>query len=125
MISGDRLGRQIGFPTANLARTFLQVRPPDGVYAGSMEVRGKDYLTAVSIGTRPSVGGVDRRIEAYLLGYDGSEFYGDSCALKLWSLIRPQETYESMEALIAQICQDVEWVKRYGESLGILKSVNR
>jgi riboflavin kinase/FMN adenylyltransferase len=69
VVPGDRLGRKLGFPTANVARAYRQVSPPDGVYAGKFAFSAEVFDAAISIGTRPSVGGVDRRIEAYCLDY--------------------------------------------------------
>jgi riboflavin kinase/FMN adenylyltransferase len=116
VVSGDRLGRRLGYPTANVARAYQQVAPPDGVYAGAFTFIGGRFESAISIGTRPAVGGVDRRIEAYCLNYTGPEFYGEPCRLELHRLIRVQEPFASLDDLIRQIERDVDQVRELSAS---------
>jgi riboflavin kinase/FMN adenylyltransferase len=111
VIRGDQLGRSLGYPTANVARGGPQVIPPDGVYAGTFKFGGRTFSAAVSIGTRPSVGGTDRRTEAYCLDYSGGEFYGESCVLELHEFVRGQESFDSLEELIEQIGRDTERIR--------------
>jgi riboflavin kinase/FMN adenylyltransferase len=111
VVPGDKLGRRLGFPTANVARSFCQVDPPDGVYAGAFTIRGATHASAVSIGVRPTVAGLDRRIEAYCLDYSGSEFYGEFGRLNLFRWLHPQKAYESLEVLRENIERDVAEVR--------------
>ena len=108
---GQKLGRTIGYPTANIARSFDQVMPADGVYAAWFMVEGQTFKTAVSIGTRPAVGGGDRTIEAYLLDYPGDSLYGHHVRLRLESYLRPEANFESLEDLKEQIGADVVSVR--------------
>ncbi len=108
---GRKLGRELGFPTANIARSFDQVMPRDGVYASRFFVDGKQYKCALAIGTRPAVGGTERTIEAFLLDYPGDSLYGQHVRLRLEKFLRPEENFPSLEALKEQMSKDVESVR--------------
>jgi riboflavin kinase/FMN adenylyltransferase len=103
VVHGDGRGRELGFPTANLDVPEGLLVPPDGVYAGWT----RDRLAAVSIGTNPHFDGVERRVEAHLLDFDG-DLYGERLVVELWNLIREQSRFDSLEDLIAAIDDDVE-----------------
>jgi riboflavin kinase / FMN adenylyltransferase len=103
VVRGDGRGRELGFPTANLDLPEGLLVPPDGVYAGWT----RDRRAAVSIGTNPHFDGVERRVEAHLLDFDG-DLYGDRLVVELWSPIREQRRFDSLDELIAAIDADVE-----------------
>jgi riboflavin kinase/FMN adenylyltransferase len=107
VVQGDRRGKELGFPTANLAVQDDLLVPPDGVYAGS----ALGHPAAVSIGTNPHFGGAERRVEAYLLGFDG-DLYGDRLVVELWERLRDQAAFESETELVAAIADDVERTRR-------------
>ncbi|MGI9117662.1 MAG: bifunctional riboflavin kinase/FAD synthetase [Gaiellales bacterium] len=112
---GDKRGREIGFPTANLSVVPGQQLPAEGVYAGWATINPGEqrYAAAISVGRNPHFGDVDDlRIEAHLLNYDGGEIYDRPLRLDFLSLVRGQGVYEDLEALIAQITADVEEVRR-------------
>jgi len=112
VVRGDRRGREIGFPTANLFPARYAAVPADGVYAGWL-VRRPGYAgpsrlaAAVSIGTNPTFAGRERRIEAYALDFDG-DLYGDRISLDFVARLRDQRVYEGAAPLAAQIARDVE-----------------
>jgi len=108
VVGGQKLGRQLGFPTANIARSFDQVMPADGIYAGWLSVSQGRYKAAVSIGVRPAVGGSDRSVEAYLLDYPGDSLYGMSVKLELVLRLREERNFPTLEELVCQIERDVE-----------------
>lgn len=109
---GQKLGREIGFPTANIARSFDQVMPKDGIYAAYFFVDGgKKYVAAVSIGMRPTVGGQSRTIEAFLLDYPGGSLYGKHVRLRLEHYLHPELKYDSIVSLKEGIARDVEAVR--------------
>ena len=83
VVRGDGRGRELGFPTANLDVPKDLLVPPDGVYAGA----ARDRRAAVSIGTNPHFDGVERRVEAHLLDFDG-DLYGQRLVVEIWSLLR-------------------------------------
>lgn len=103
VVRGDGRGRELGFPTANLDVPKGLLVPPDGVYAGS----AGDLRAAVSVGTNPHFDGVERRVEAHLLDFDG-DLYGDRLVVELWEPIRQQRRFDSLEELVAAIGDDVE-----------------
>jgi riboflavin kinase/FMN adenylyltransferase len=112
VIGGQKLGRELGFPTANLARSFDQIAPSNGVYAALVVTPFGTYRSAVSIGTRPAVGGRERTIEAYLIEYSGDSLYGMPIEIQLISRLRDELNFHGLEALIAQIRIDVETADR-------------
>jgi riboflavin kinase / FMN adenylyltransferase len=109
---GQKLGRTLGFPTANIARSFDQVLPADGVYAAMFLVDGKQYRSALAIGTRPAVGGGPRSIEAYLLDYPGDSLYGQHIRLRLEHYLRPELNFSDLDALKVQMAADVVQVSQ-------------
>ena len=103
VVRGDGRGRELGFPTANLAVPEGLLVPPDGVYAGAALAR----RAAVSIGTNPHFGGIERRVEAHLLDFD-DDLYGQRLVVEIWSAIREQRRFDALEELVAAIGDDVE-----------------
>jgi riboflavin kinase/FMN adenylyltransferase len=103
VVGGDRRGGTLGFPTANLRVDPMLVVPAYGIYAGAVG----DRRAAVSIGVNPHYGGTERRIEAYLLDWEG-DLYGDRLVVELWQRLRDERAFASEAELIAQIARDVE-----------------
>jgi riboflavin kinase / FMN adenylyltransferase len=103
VVGGDRRGGTLGFPTANLRVEPTLLVPPYGIYAGAVG----DRRAAVSIGVNPHYGGTERRIEAYLLDWEG-DLYGDRLVVELWRRLRDERAFDSEAELIAQIAKDVE-----------------
>jgi len=103
VVAGDQRGGTLGYPTANIAMDPQLLCPRYGIFAG--EALG--HRAAVSIGTNPHYGGTERRIEPYLLDFDG-DLYGKRLVVELWARLRDEEVFESEEALIAQIARDVD-----------------
>ena len=115
VVPGERLGRTIGYPTANLALDATMAVPADGVYAGWAEVapftpRARRYPAAVSIGTRPQFDGARRAVEAYFLDFSG-DLYGQTVRLHVVARLRGQERFADVPALVRQIGRDVEQVR--------------
>jgi riboflavin kinase / FMN adenylyltransferase len=103
VVRGDGRGRELGFPTANLDVPRDLLVPPDGVYAGWAGER----RAAVSIGTNPHFDGVERRVEAHLLDFDG-DLYGERLLVEIWAPLRDQRRFDSLEELVAAIGDDIE-----------------
>jgi riboflavin kinase/FMN adenylyltransferase len=103
VVTGDQRGGTLGYPTANIAMDPLLVCPRYGIYAG--EALG--HRAAVSIGTNPHYGGTERRIEPFLLDFEG-DLYGKRLVVELWERLRDEAVFDSEEALVAQIARDVE-----------------
>jgi riboflavin kinase/FMN adenylyltransferase len=103
VVAGDQRGGTLGYPTANLLLEPGLAVPRYGIYAGS----ARGHRAAVSIGTNPHYGGTERRIEPYLLDFEG-DLYGQRLVVEIWKRLRDEAVFESEEDLVAQIAQDVE-----------------
>ena len=103
VVAGHQRGGTLGYPTANLRLEPDLACPQHGIYAGA----ALGYRVAVSIGTNPHYGGTERRIEPYLLEYEG-DLYGQRLVVELWERLRDEAAFESEDALVAQIARDVE-----------------
>ena len=107
VVSGDRRGRTIGFPTANLHVPGGVMLPPDGVYAAWAETASGRYATALNIGVRPTFSGRRRTVEAHLLDFDG-DLYGAWLRLDIVQRLRGEERFADVTALRSAIARDVE-----------------
>ena len=103
VVSGDARGGTLGFPTANLRIAHSLLVPGFGIYAGA----ALEHRAAVSIGINPHYGGAERRIEAFLLDFEG-DLYGQRVIVELWERLRDEAVFESEAELIAQIARDVD-----------------
>jgi riboflavin kinase / FMN adenylyltransferase len=107
VVRGDGIGKQIGFPTANLQFPKNKLIPRLGVYAGYAQIKQKTYKAVINIGTRPTVGGVENRFEVHILDFS-EKIYGQDVWIKLNLRIRDEEKFGSVELLQKQIQQDIE-----------------
>ena len=103
VVAGDQRGGTLGYPTANLRMEPDLACPQYGIYAGF----GLGHRAAISIGTNPHYGGTERRIEPYLLDFDG-DLYGRRLVVELWERLRDEAVFDSEAALVEQIARDVE-----------------
>ena len=94
VVAGDQRGGTLGYPTANLRLEPDLACPAYGIYAGF----GLGHRAAISIGTNPHYGGTERRIEPYLLDFDG-DLYGKRLVVELWERLRDEAVFESEQAL--------------------------
>ena len=111
VVSGEGRGGKLGFPTANIAPPQGMAVPGDGIYAAFAHLEGKRLMTAISIGTRPTFGGHDSVVEAFILDYDGN-LYGKSLRLEFVRRLRDQVKFDSVDALLEQIDRDVAETRR-------------
>lgn len=112
---GKQLGRKLDFPTANLHWPQGKALPPNGVYAAMAYVRGQWHAAAVNIGTHPTAPGGKATIEANLVTYKGSEFYGCHMRLALYKRLREERRFESLEALRDEVLRNRQQAKAYLE----------
>jgi riboflavin kinase / FMN adenylyltransferase len=103
VVAGDQRGGTLGFPTANLSLDAHALVPAYGIYAG--ETLG--HRAAASVGVNPHYGGSERRVEAFLLDFEG-DLYGRRLRLELWERLREERAFASEDDLVAQIARDVE-----------------
>ncbi len=106
VVPGDRRGRELGFPTANLSLPEGSLLPGDGIYATWALVDGQRRPSATSIGIRPTFGLSDLMVEVYVLDFNG-DLYGKELGVEFVEKIRGQEKFEGVDELIAQMDQDV------------------
>jgi riboflavin kinase/FMN adenylyltransferase len=103
VVGGDQRGGTLGYPTANLALEAHLVCPRYGIYAGA----ALGHRAALSVGTNPHYGGTERRIEPFLLDFEG-DLYGKRLTVEIWQRLRDEAVFGSEEELVAQIGRDVE-----------------
>lgn len=111
VVSGDRRGRTLGFPTANLDVSKEMAVPGNSIYATWAYVDGIRYMSSTSIGTRPTFGRNKKTIEAHLIGFEG-DLYGEELCLEFVDRLRPEEKYEDIKELLLQIERDVTKTKK-------------
>jgi riboflavin kinase/FMN adenylyltransferase len=122
VVHGDGRGRQLGFPTANVAPPMHAAIPADGVYAGWFTVlgpgptigevtAGKPAKAAISIGTNPTFSGRTRTVEAYVLEGE-ADLYGQHVAVDFVNHLRGMKKFDSVDQLIAAMADDAETARR-------------
>jgi riboflavin kinase/FMN adenylyltransferase len=112
VVEGDKRGRALGFPTANVPTDGVTAVPLDGVYAGWLrrldEHPAVALPAAISVGTNPTFDGVEHRVESYVLDRTDLELYGVTVEVSFVERLRGQERYESVDELVAQMHLDVD-----------------
>lgn len=115
VVGGDSRGKELGYPTANVALPRGMAHPPRGVYAGRASAPGVAAAAAINVGVNPTFGGDETttpiRIEAYLLDFSG-DLYGIDLRVGFVQRLRNELTFDSVEELIAQMKEDVEAARR-------------
>ena len=108
VIEGDRRGRELGFPTANLDTDGL-VLPPNGVYAAHVRLGQEAHRAVLNIGLRPTLAKPEPtlQVEAHLLDFDG-ELYGQVMEIEFVEQLRDEQRFDSTDELAAQISRDIE-----------------
>ncbi len=107
VIDGDKRGRTIGFPTANIAAWSEQIVPANGVYACRATLNGETFEAVTNIGSRPTFDGTGTRIEAHLLDFDRM-IYGETLTVAFLERLRGEQKFSGIDALVAQIHADIE-----------------
>ncbi len=116
IVEGDRRGRTIGFPTANINVDSRRMLPAHGVYVCRAVLNGVIYGAVANVGVRPTFDGTRRTVEAYLLDFSG-EVYGEELRLMFLHRLRGEQKFDGVAALVAQITRDVaaarEWLHEH------------
>lgn len=107
VVAGRKLGRTIGIPTANLQLPEGLVVPKFGVYACKAMFDGEAHLAVTNIGTRPTVGGHHVTVEPWILDFEG-DLYGKTLTLAFHSFLRPEQKFDSLDQLQAEIQKNAE-----------------
>lgn len=114
---GRRRGRDLGFPTANIA-SRNEVLPLDGIYATLLQIRDKQLLSVSSIGMNPTFGEGPRTIESFILDFD-HDIYSESVKLSFVKRIREEKKFDSVDQLVAQMDRDVSAAKAVFNQLNL------
>jgi riboflavin kinase/FMN adenylyltransferase len=117
VVHGDKRGRKLGFPTANISPQN-PLLPPHGVYATTLHVPGITSLHSITnVGVRPTFEGTNVTIECFVLNHDPDEIdldlYGQHVELDFWRYMRAEKTFDKPEQLVAQIQDDIAQVRAY------------
>lgn len=115
VVEGDKRGRTIGFPTANMAYWDEQLLPANGVYATWAWVGDERYMAATNIGVRPTFDHGPRTVEAYLLDFEG-DLYGQELCLEFIRRLRPEQKFAGLDELVTQIQIDVDLTRQILQS---------
>jgi riboflavin kinase / FMN adenylyltransferase len=110
VVEGDRVGRTLGFPTANLRLPEQKFLPRTGVYAVRVKSDGLEQPGVINLGYRPTVGGTKLVVEAHLLDWSG-DLYGQTLTVSLEQFLRSEQKFPDLAALKAQIQQDCDWAR--------------
>ncbi|MSO16608.1 MAG: bifunctional riboflavin kinase/FAD synthetase [Candidatus Planktophila sp.] len=116
VVHGEKRGREIGYPTANLGDIDGQTIPADGVYAGWLTVGINFWPAAISIGTNPTFAGErGRQVEAYALDQEGLELYDKNASIEFGWYLRPTLKFDSLEELLVQMKKDCDKARELTE----------
>ena len=108
---GLKIGREIGFPTANMSRESEGLLPRDAVYAGWLYVDGQRYMSALSVGINETFTAVPRLLEAHVIDERGLDLYGKIITCEYVEFIRPAAKFSGVEELVAEINRDLDKIR--------------
>ena len=112
IIGGDKRGRKLGFPTANI-HPHHELIPKEGVYIGEVHLHdNKNYKSLINIGTRPTFGEHELNIEAFIFDFD-KDIYGEFLKVSFLERIRDEVRFETSELLISQMTEDLKKAKKF------------
>lgn len=112
VVAGKQLGRTLGIPTANLLLPEGLVIPRFGVYACRALIGNDSYSAVTNVGTRPTVNGVGITVEPWLLDFSG-DLYGQQMVLEFYKFVRPEQRFDSLESLQAEIRRNAKQTRTY------------
>lgn len=116
VVHGEKRGREIGYPTANLGKIEGQTIPADGVYAGWLTVGINFWPAAISIGINPTFEGArGRQVEAYALDQEGLDLYDKNASIEFGWYLRPTLKFENLETLLVQMKKDCDQARELTE----------
>ncbi len=112
VVKNRRIGTTLGFPTANIQPPEEKVLPATGIYVTSVLHEGRFYEAVTNVGTNPTVNGSTLTVETYLMDYEG-DLYGKELTVSFHKRLRDEIRFDTKEALILQIKQDVTGAREY------------
>lgn len=117
VVHGEKRGREIGYPTANLGKIDGQTIPADGIYAGWLTVGINFWPAAISIGTNPTFeGDRGRQVEAYALDQQGLDLYDKAASIEFGWFLRPTLKFDGLDQLLVQMKKDCDEARRLTDS---------
>ena len=117
VVHGEKRGREIGYPTANLGKIDGQTIPADGIYAGWLTVGINFWPAAISIGTNPTFeGNRGRQVEAYALDQQGLDLYDKAASIEFGWFLRPTLKFDGLDELLVQMKKDCDEARRLTEN---------
>lgn len=117
VVHGEKRGREIGYPTANLGNIEGQTIPADGIYAGWLTVGINFWPAAISIGTNPTFEGErGRQVEAYALDQEGLDLYDKNASIEFGWYLRPTLKFDSLDELLVQMKKDCDRARELTEA---------
>lgn len=117
IVAGNRRGRELGFPTANIA-TETEVVPLNGIYATLTQLQNRRLLSVSSVGINPTFGDGPRTVESFILDFDG-DIYGERITLSFVQRIRDEKKFVAVKDLIAQMHEDVKHARAVFKEVGL------
>jgi riboflavin kinase/FMN adenylyltransferase len=116
VVHGEKRGREIGYPTANLGKIDGQTIPADGIYAGWLTVGINFWPAAISIGTNPTFAGDrGRQVEAYALDQQGLDLYDKAASIEFGWFLRPTLKFSGLDELLVQMKKDCDEARKLTE----------
>ncbi|MBP2650266.1 MAG: riboflavin biosynthesis protein RibF [Firmicutes bacterium] len=112
VINGDKRGRELGFPTANLSLQDGCIMPNDGVYAVYVDLDGRKYPAVANIGNNPTFNGVSHRTEIHIIDF-AQDLYGQQLIVAFMAKIRDEVKFSGIEELKKQLSHDIKTARQY------------
>ena len=109
VMAGQKRGKTLGFPTANL---LLTEDIPEGIYAATVTIKNKLYQAATFIGNAKTFNESDKKAESYIFDFDQT-IYGEEITVKLYQKIRNNQNFSSVEELVSQMIEDVKNITKF------------
>jgi riboflavin kinase/FMN adenylyltransferase len=122
VVHGQGRGNRLGYPTANIGGIDTLL-PGEGIYAGRAWIDGRCYATAMSLGSNPTFGEVEQKVEAFLLDYHG-DLYGRPIEIDFLARLRDIKRFDSPDQLVDQMALDVQETRRIAGTLAIHPTVS-
>ncbi|MDK2984954.1 MAG: riboflavin kinase / adenylyltransferase [Clostridia bacterium] len=107
VVSGEKRGRELGFPTANILPEHQALLPKHGVYSTQIEIDGEKYYSITNVGIKPTFGKYETSVETHILNFSG-DIYNKQVNLNFIERLRDEQRFSSKEELITQIKKDIE-----------------
>lgn len=116
VIHGHKIGRKLGIPTTNILPDDEKMLPPNGVYLTKTIFEGNEMFGITNIGVKPTISGEEAKgIETHLFDFDG-DLYGRELVVEFYAFHRPEQKFQTLEDLKAQLAEDVQWGRKWLKS---------